>query len=119
MKEKSAVAAALLVGLLAGVWTGSALERSASRKARRQGPDVERMVGKLEKALDLDPAQTVKVRAVLESRRARHDALRKESHAGFAALRAEIDRDIEAVLSDAQKPRFAELRAKWVRKHAR
>lgn len=119
MSRNSAVAAALLVGLLAGVWAGSALERSSSRKARRQGPDVERMVGKLEKALDLDAAQTVKVRAALESRRARHDALRKESHAGFAALRAEIDRDIEAVLTDAQKPRFAELRERWVKRHAR
>lgn len=119
MNKNSAVAAGLLVGLLVGVWTGSALERSASRKARRQGPNVERMVGKLEKALDLDSAQTGKVRAALESRRARHDALRKQSHAGFAALRAEIDRDIEAVLTDAQKPRFAQLRAKWEKKHAR
>ncbi len=119
MNKTSAVAAALLAGLLAGVWIGSALERSSSRKARRQGPDIERMVKKLERALELDAAQVVKVRAALESRRGRHEALRKSSHDSFMALRAEVDRDIEAVLTDVQKPRFAALRAKWEKRHAR
>ncbi|MDX6771158.1 MAG: hypothetical protein SF051_16635 [Elusimicrobiota bacterium] len=119
MSRGSAVVAALLVGLLAGVWTGSALQRSASRKARRQGPDVERLVRKLERSLSLDAAQSAKVREALESRRGRHDALKKESHERFVALRAEVDRDIEAVLTDDQKARFARLRAEWEKKHAR
>lgn len=119
MSGRASVAAALLAGLIAGVWTGSALQRSASRKARREPPDVERIVRKLERSLELDAAQTAKVRTALESRRERHDALKKESHDRLAALRAEIDRDIEAVLTDAQKTRFAELCAKREKKYAR
>lgn len=113
MNPRSNVAAALLIGLIVGVWTGSSLDRKAMRRLHGQGPNVEKMVKRLKRDLKLDEAQTVAVRSALESRRPQHMKLREEHEARFRALRAEIEADIEKVLTPEQKVRFAEKRAEW------
>lgn len=118
MSKVQAVSAALLAGLLAGAWVGSALDRRALRRLHRRGPDVERMVGRFRRELKLDDAQAAKVREALESRRAKHEALRQEHEARFKALRAEIDADIEKLLTGEQRERFAEMRAEWEKRRA-
>lgn len=109
---------ALLLGLLAGFWAGARLERSASLRARRAGPPIDKIHRRFVKKLRLDEAQSTKVRAVLDSRRERFAALRREGHDKAAALRQEMDREIEALLDERQKPIFAEMRARWEKKHA-
>lgn len=116
MSRAQAVAAALLAGLLIGAWGGARLDRDARRRSRRQGPNVEKVVKRFERDLKLDAAQTVKVREILESRRGRHEALRKESDERFRALRVEMDVEIEKLLTEEQKARFAETRARWEKK---
>lgn len=109
---------ALLLGLLAGFWGGARLERASSLKIRRDGPSVEKIHRRFVKKLGLDETQSAKVRAVLDSRRDRFAALRREGHDKAAALRAEMDREIEAVLDERQKAVFAEMRARWEKRHA-
>lgn len=104
---------AVLGGLLAGVWLGARLERSASRRMRREGPRPERVVKMLRRELDLRPDQTQALRALLAAKRPAFQAIRREEEARMAALRAEIDRDLSPFLDDAQKTRLEELRARW------
>lgn len=118
MSRNQAVAAALLAGLLAGTWLGYSLDRSALRKMRKRGPHVERIVQRLTRDLKLDESQVAKVREAMEARRPRYEALRKEHEARFSALRAEIDADIEKLLTEDQKKAFAESRLEWERKRA-
>jgi Spy/CpxP family protein refolding chaperone len=118
VSKNQAVAAALLAGLLAGTWLGFAADRRAHR-GRGKGPNVERIVKKLARDLKLDEKQSAAVREAMTARRAKHEELRKEHEARFKALRAEIDADIEKVLTPEQKKAFAEKRAEWERKRAR
>lgn len=116
MNHRRNVVAALLVGLLAGAWAGSALNRKAMRRMHGQGPDVEKIVKRLTRDLKLDEPQAAAVRAAIESRRPEHMKLRQEHEARFKALRAQVDADIEKVLTPEQKVRFAEKRAEWEKK---
>jgi Spy/CpxP family protein refolding chaperone len=118
VSKTQSVVAALLAGLLAGTWLGFSLDRSALRRMRKRGPDVERIVEKLSRDLKLDAAQAAKVREAMESRRARHEALRKEHAERFSALRAEIDADIEKLLTEEQKKAFAASRLRWEKRRA-
>lgn len=119
MSKAQAVAAALLAGLLAGTFIGYKADRSALRKTRHRGFSAERVAGKLSRDLKLDPAQSAKLRELLVARRSKHDALRKEHEARFKALRAEIDADIEKLLTEEQRKAFAEKRARWEKRRAR
>lgn len=107
---------AVLGGLLAGVWIGARCERAASRRVRREGPRLERVMKMLKRELKLRDDQADKVRAALEAKRPAFQAVRREEQARMAALRAEIDRDIEPLLDEAQKKKQVELRARWERR---
>lgn len=107
---------AVLVGLLAGVWIGSRLERSAARRMRREGPRPERVVKMLRRELDLRPEQVQALRTLLAAKRPAFQAIRRQEEAGMAALRSEIDRDLSPFLDDAQKKKLEELRARWQRR---
>lgn len=107
------VLAAVLVGLLAGVWLGSRLERSAARRMRKEGPRPERVVKMLRRELDLRPEQVQALRTLLAAKRPAFQAIRRQEEAGMAALRAEIDRDLSPFLDEAQKKKLEELRARW------
>jgi hypothetical protein len=104
---------ALLGGLLAGVWIGARLERSASRRMRREGPRPARVVKMLERKLDLRPDQTEALRGILAAKRPAFQAIRREEEARMAAVRAEIDRDLAPLLDEAQARKLEALRARW------
>lgn len=104
---------AVLGGLLAGVWIGSRLERHASRRMRREGPRPERVVKMLRRELALRPDQTQALRTLLAAKRPAFQAIRREEEARMAALRAEIDKDMEPFLDEDQKRRMEALRARW------
>lgn len=104
---------AVLAGLLAGVWIGSRCERAAGRRMRREGPRPERVVKMLRRELSLTSTQMPQVRAILEAKRPAFQAIRREEQARMSALRAEIDKDIEPLLDEAQKKKQIELRARW------
>lgn len=104
---------AVLAGLLAGVWIGSRCERAAGRRMRREGPRTERVMKMIRRELKLTDDQAVKVRAVLDAKKPAFQAVRREERARMAALRAEIDKEIEPLLDEAQKKKQIELRAKW------
>lgn len=104
---------AVLAGLLAGVWAGARLERSASRRMRREGPRPARVVKMLTRELDLRPDQTQALRALLAAKRPAFQAIRREEEARMAALRAEIDRDLTPFLDEAQKKKLDALRVRW------
>lgn len=104
---------AVLGGLLAGVWIGSRCERAAGRRMRREGPRTERVMKMFRRELKLNDDQAVKVRAVLDAKKPAFQAVRREEQARMAALRAEIDKEIEPLLDEAQKKKQSELRARW------
>ena len=101
---------AVLAGLLAGVWIGARCERAAMRRMRRQGPDPERVVKRFRRELALSEAQAGEIFKLLEARRGRFLALRQEGERRSEALRADVDRDIEKVLDEPQKKKFAAMR---------
>lgn len=112
------VVPALLGGLLLGAWIGSRCERAAMRRLRREGPNPEKALKTFRRELSLSDAQTESVRGILLSRRERFAGIRRDGHERFRVLRAEMDAEIEKTLDDAQKKKFAELRARWDKKHA-
>lgn len=118
MSKNQAVAAALLAGLLAGAWLGFAADRR-SHGRRGKSFNAERITEKLTRDLKLDEKQGAQVLEIMKSRRVKHEELRKEHEARFKALRAELDADIERVLTPEQKKAFAEKRARWERRRAR
>jgi len=109
---------AVLAGLLAGVWIGSRCERAAGRRMRREGPRPERVMKMLRRELSLTSEQMPQVRAILDAKRPKFQAVRKQEQAAMAALRAEIDKDIEPLLDEGQKKKQIELRARWEKRAA-
>lgn len=107
---------ALLAGLLAGVWIGSRCERSAQRRLRHQGPDAEQALKKIRKQLSLRDDQTAAVRKIMEARKGEFAAARREGRERVLALRAGIDKEIEVVLDEDQRKKFAEMRIRWDKK---
>lgn len=107
---------AVLGGLLAGVWIGARLERSAGRRMRREGPRPERVVKMFRRELQLRPDQTQALRALLAAKKPAFQAIRREEESRMAALRAEIDRDLAPFLDEAQKKKMEEMRARWQRR---
>lgn len=107
---------ALLAGLLAGVWIGSRCERSAQRRLRHQGPDAEKALKKIRKELVLRDEQTAAVRKIMEARKSQFAAARREGRERVRALRADVDREIEALLDAEQKKKFAEMKIRWDKK---
>lgn len=104
---------AVLGGLLAGVWLGARLERSAARRMRREGPRPEHIVKMLRRELGLRDDQTQALRVLLAAKRPAFQAIRRDEEARMASLRAEIDKDISPLLDDGQRRRLDEMRARW------
>ena len=89
-------------------------QRAEAQRLRREAraERVERRVTRMEERLELSPAQTNRVRAILRREAARRDSAdgerptREERRATRQSVRAEID----AVLTPAQRARAEELR---------
>lgn len=107
---------ALLGGLLIGVFAGARFERANQRRIRREGPNPEKVLRRFRRELALTDAQTEKVRGIMAAHKPEFAAARKEGFERVKALRAGVDREIEAILDETQKSRFVLLKEKMDRK---
>lgn len=83
-------------------------ERGPGGPGRGRGPNVEMMIEQLE----LNADQAAKVREIFKQRQAKMEALAPEERREKGrAIREETDKQVEAVLTDAQKKKWQEMRA--------
>ncbi|TFF38038.1 hypothetical protein [Mucilaginibacter psychrotolerans] len=85
---------------------------------------ADHMTGMLQKKLNLDAAQSAKVKAIFVARATQVDSLkaknpgdRKANHAAFKALRQDTDKQLQAVLTADQQKAYADLKAKMKEHH--
>ncbi|MBI5595066.1 MAG: hypothetical protein HY928_03145 [Elusimicrobia bacterium] len=111
-------AAGLAVGiLLTGMFFALGVRRM--RLAQRAGPPMEHMLRFLGRRLELAPEQRDAVKAILDDKRRKLDAMRSEAEPRFEALRLEGRREIRAVLRPDQQERFDRLEADWEKRRRR
>ena len=79
----------------------------------RRGPNAERELGQLTQALSLTPDQQTQVKALLQERRGKMEALRSSgtqpTREQTEGIRKDTDDKISALLNDDQKAKFAAL----------
>ena len=121
--QRKAVAIRRALGMLAlvGLFALPQAASAQSRDQRGEGDRVERQITHLDQALDLTSAQATRLRALFQAQEANRPAQgarrsgspddRAAMQAQRQAQRAEMDRQIEAVLTPAQVQRFRALRA--------
>jgi Spy/CpxP family protein refolding chaperone len=77
----------------------------------RRGPNIERELGQLTQALTLTADQQTQVKALLEQRRGKMEALRageaQPTREQMEGIRKDTDSKITALLNDDQKTKFA------------
>jgi Spy/CpxP family protein refolding chaperone len=86
----------------------------------RRPPDPAQQAKRLQKELGLSADQTAQVQKIFGDQRKKHDAeisanaalSPEQRRANFMEARQEVDTKIEAVLTDAQKQKFQQLRSK-------
>lgn len=120
-RARSAVVAALLLAatFITGIVAGIAADRMVlvreGRILPREGMRFvsARIVRAMDRELDLTDAQRADVEKILAARQSRIERVWKDLR---PQIRAEIDRtnrEIEAVLTEEQKPKFRKLTARW------
>jgi hypothetical protein len=76
-------------------------------------PPLERLADRLTADLKLSEDQHARITAVLESRRARLDAIRRDAQGKFEIEQKEMRDEIRKLLAPAQQPQFDEWLKKW------
>ncbi len=107
------LAAALLVGAVAGVAAHAAWGRRAFVKLRH--PDPEMAVRHLSRELDLSPSQRDSVRAALERARPALDSIWSDCRPRFQAVQQRLTAEIAAQLDSTQRRKFETLRQRFER----
>jgi hypothetical protein len=116
-RSKAWALALLAIVLAAGVTAGWTAARWRSSCEGRKGHGPEGMVSYLTDELNLNPAQQDSVRAVLARHRPALEAIWKEVHPRYEAIRARVRAEITAQLSPDQQARYQRLIAE--REHQR
>jgi len=113
--------AVLAVALLAGscaLWAQADQSPASPNgpptgQMRGRGPDTERELGQLTHHLSLTPDQQTQIKALLQERHSKVEALRsgenRPSREQMQAIRKDTDAKIVALLNDDQKTKFAAL----------
>jgi Spy/CpxP family protein refolding chaperone len=112
--RRAVLAAVLLAGSCA-LWAQAdqppASPDGAPQGQRGRGPNAERELGQLTESLSLTPDQQTQVRALLQERRGKVEALRSgeipPSREQMEVIRKDTDAKISALLNDEQKLKFA------------
>jgi protein CpxP len=77
----------------------------------RRGPNIDRELGQLTQTLSLSPDQQSQIKALLEQRRGKMEALRsggeRPTREQMEGIRKDTDAKITALLNDDQKTRYA------------
>jgi len=105
------VVTAFMIGACLGVLAGSRGRLWGS--GGRRGPDVDRILRKLDRELGLDAKQKEGLKAVLEKSRARIIDLRREMSSRFDEVRESMRSDIKALLTPEQRGKFEAMAARW------
>jgi Spy/CpxP family protein refolding chaperone len=113
--RRAVLAAVLLAGSCA-LWAQADQPQAAPSgppqgQMRGRGPNAERELGQLTQTLSLTPDQQTQVKALLEQRRGKMEALRSgenpPTREQMQAIRKDTDAKISALLNDDQKTKFA------------
>lgn len=116
MKSHWKLLSAFLIGAIIGGFAGARCQKMSFQKFWRQGPDTERVFRRLNKKLDLDPAQQTEVRAIIETRRAKVMALHQANAAQFHEVRLAMGQEIKKLLNAEQLEKFKAIEERWARK---
>jgi hypothetical protein len=95
--------AVFLAGAAVG-WVGHDLRGEGSGRGGRRGVDA--MVGRLSRELRLSAAQRDSIRVILERRRAETEAIWREVHPRYDAIRDAARAEIETHLTPEQRARY-------------
>jgi hypothetical protein len=115
--DRRAAAFAFALGLALGAALGSWAQRACGRRFLREGRSPERMLERLGRKLDLDPAQRESARRILGSHGRAMEALHRETRARFEGIRRSVRSDLSSILRPAQKAKFDEMTDRWERRH--
>jgi hypothetical protein len=121
-KSNLVVVGYLLLVFLAGVAVGGFGDRLFvdHRSNAKLTPDQYRraVVAELQKRLNLEPAQVTQLNAIYEATGARFRDIHKRIEPDIAALRADHDDSVRAILNDRQRAEFDKWRAERDKAHA-
>jgi len=108
LARRTLLMAAVLATSSCAVWAQS---EQPGGEMHRGGPNIERELGQLTQALTLTADQQTQVKALLEQRRGKMEALRageaQPTREQMEGIRKDTDSKITALLNDDQKTKFA------------
>lgn len=111
--RRAVLAAVLLAGSCA-LWAQAdqpPASPNGSPQGQMRGPNAERELGQLTQTLSLTPDQQTQIKALLQERRGKMEALRSgenpPTREQMQAIRKDTDAKISALLNDDQKTKFA------------
>ena len=84
-----------------------------------RGKVIEKHMAKLKKKLDLTAEQEKQVRAALEVKWQKADAVHQEMRQKMDPIHEEYKKTMDSVLDAKQREKLAQFRAKWEKKHHR
>jgi Spy/CpxP family protein refolding chaperone len=109
--RRTLMAAILLAGSCAAWAQADQPPGPPQGEMRGRGPNAEREISQLTVVLSLTPEQQTQVKALLQERRSKVEALRSgetpPSREQMEVIRKDTDNKISALLNDDQKPKFA------------
>lgn len=108
-----ATALACLGGLLAGAVGGWWAGRELFPKRWSWEQQYEQVFNRFSSELKLTPDQQPKVKALLDAKRQKMEALRAEMRPRREEIRQAARADIRALLTPEQQPRFDEIEKEW------
>ena len=107
--RRTLLMAAVLATTSCALWSQS--DQAQPGGGMRRGPNIERELGQLTQALTLTADQQTQVKALLEQRRGKMEALRaggtQPTREQMEGIRKDTDAKITALLSDDQKAKYA------------
>jgi Spy/CpxP family protein refolding chaperone len=103
----------MLIGLAGGAWGFRCFFHAWAKKDPSQF-----FLHKMEKELKLTADQKTKVEAILSSKRAEMEKMRDTARPQFEAIRMEGEKEIRALLTPDQTPKFDELVQKMEKRRA-
>jgi len=121
MKKKLLIALIFLLGIVAGYSLAMINQGLRKSPVNRDAAALQSGVNKLEAKLNLTPVQKKSIHKILRHRRKDVAHLKKEFRPKYLAIRKDLEQDIHAVLTPAQRESFdalsrqAEMRESWVK----
>lgn len=107
------VAAAFLIGLIAGTAIGRWGLRFRSHKHWGSEKHYSRMLKRFSSKLDLTPEQRKQVATILDAKREKIKALHSEIRPEFEEIRTSTKAEIRRLLTPEQQEKFDQLQSKW------